>query len=148
MAGWKSKYLGRASGSASDPNLANDLQQSSGEQPSPPTTSRTSHFFGKFKRRSLASSPSAEVEPRSSAANPLIAMPLSQPLATPAIQSHTSSSEASVQQTHGPTICVLPQVTVTAVPSGAYNRPSSSDIQGPPFVSASVELEPLAKLDG
>ena len=156
MAGRKSKYLGGASGSASDLNRAKDPQQSSAEQKpqqaarSPPTTSRRSRFFGKFKWRSSSSSPSpSPVEQRSSAANQLIATSASQPLAAPVTRPHPSYSEASVQQTHGSTTCDPPQVTaggnvtgggVTAVPLGANNPPPSSSIQGPSFVSASIPI--------
>lgn len=155
MAGWKSKYLGKASGSAPDPNRAKDPQQSSEETnpqqlaQAPHTTSRTRRLLEKFKQGPSPPSPFPGVEQCSSAANQFIVTAVPQSLAAPAIRTPKSYSEVSVQPIHGSTTCDPPQVTasgnvtgsgVTAVPSGTDSPPSSSSLQGPSFVSASIPI--------
>lgn len=142
LKGSTGKYIPRATGSASDPDYANDSpggfargasgQQSSGEQNSqqtelsPLTRSRRSRLLGKFKRGPPSSPPTAGVkrpnnttgQPIATAVSPLLAVPVSEPTG---LHSSHVGLQISPLTVGG---------TVTAMCSGDHDSLSSSDTHG------------------
>ena len=151
MGRWKrsknSKYVPRQDppGELTEGQSDSDLwsEESSGQQkpqpvaPSQPTMGRSGRFLDMFKSTFRFPSSPPGVEHRDNTKHP-IATSTPQSLAVPAsvlVRPHSSYSETSAIQMHGPSPRDLSPLTGDKVAFGDWGSPSSSGVQGSPFAS-------------